>query len=244
MDPQDEGATVPPSARTELVTVTWRARRAPGPLLWVAVLLVPVLLAGAIGYLRLSSVEDAVRANARTALKAAKIKNVGLVVDGRHVTAEVPTGGDPAEVKKVLTTVPGVAAIGTKNVYASKAEARACAEIQAKLDRATGERIPFVGQTRRLTADGRAKVRAAGRLLTACGAARVAVGGHTDPDTDNGSTLSLQRARVIVAALRRAGVAGTRLQAYGYSDQFPMTDKRTPAARARNERGTLRVETP
>ena len=83
----------------------------------------------------------------------------------------------------------GVSAVTTEEVYSSKKEARACAELDAKLDRVTGkQRIPFAGRTATLSSTGRRMVEAAAQLVAACGSARVHVGAHTDPSTPQGST--------------------------------------------------------
>src|SRR5699024_669150 len=135
------------------------------------------------------------------------LKGVKLTVDGRSVSAGVPTGEDPAEVERVLSGVPGVMSVDTENVYRSAREARACQDIQRKIDRAThNQRIPFSGSSTRLTPAGSGMVATVGKLLTACGAVSVTVGGHTDSSTVGGADISLERARVIIDALKKAGI--------------------------------------
>ena len=46
----------------------------------------------------------------------------------------------------------------------------------------------------------------------------------------------------MVDLLERAGVDGSRLEARGYGDQFPVDDADTTAARQRNQRGEISAE--
>jgi outer membrane protein OmpA-like peptidoglycan-associated protein len=220
-----------------------RVRRPLGGLFWLAAVMLPLALTAGVALTRTPVLERTLHDRAVRALDQAGLGRVRVVVDGRQLLAKVPTGTRGKKVAATLTRVPGVQAVRTVPVYASKAEARACAHLQVKLDRATGhEAIPFEGGSTRLSGTGVRMVQAAARLLRACRPATVIVGGHTDPSTPNGSTISLFRARVLVKALRARGVAGRRLTARGYGDQFPLTQSATPAARARNERGSLQVE--
>jgi outer membrane protein OmpA-like peptidoglycan-associated protein len=151
----------------------------------------------------------------------------------------VPTGTKLDRVRTVVGGVPGVLSVEATSVYASKKEARACDGLQGKLDKATdGQRILFTPGSARLTSAGEGRLSAAGRLLTACRAASVVVGGHADGDTANGSNLSLARAKVLRAALKRAGVAPQRMELRGYGDQFSESD----VPRADNERGSIVVK--
>lgn len=233
----------PESATTSVVVERRLVRRHRGRRFWSAAVLLPAALTAALVLTGVDGIEEALRDDARAALRAEGIKGVGLVVDGRQVTAKVPTGRDPAAVAKVLAGVGGVSGVSTESVYASKAEARACQDIQDKLDRATGgQKIPFVGESATLSSSGVKMLGKVAVLLKACRAPDVVIGGHSDPSTPKGSTLSLERARVMIRVLKGAGVAGDRLTARGYGDQFPVTDGPTPAEQARNERGSVMVE--
>jgi flagellar motor protein MotB len=85
-------------------------------------------------------------------------------------------------------------------------------------------------------------VREAGKLVAACGSAVVYVGGHTDEATFDGSTLTLRRARTMIKVMRRAGAPEERLVPRGYGAQYPVDERGTAAARAKNERGSITVE--
>jgi outer membrane protein OmpA-like peptidoglycan-associated protein len=225
-----------------LVTETRTVRRPLGRVFWVCAALLPVMLTIGIGVSRGPRIEQLLKKDVQQALVAADISGVGLSVDGRIVTAEVPTGMDVDAVKKVVADVSGVSAVSAKMVYASYAEARDCANLQDKLDKAThNERIPFTGTSKTTTHDGTKMLRDVAKILNACKAAVVYVGGHTDPKTRLGSTLSLQRAELMRKTLKSYGVDGDRLEARGYGDQFPIDKSGTAAGRARNERGSIIV---
>jgi outer membrane protein OmpA-like peptidoglycan-associated protein len=231
--------------RWTAVTVRRRARRPLGRLFWVGVLVVPLAMAGLVGWSQASALEGELASEVGRALRSEGLKGVEVVVDGRRVTAAVPTGRDPQRVVEVASAVAGVMAVETHSVYASRREARACANISGKLDRVTRQqRIGFTGTSTRLTAAGHAMVREAARLLTACRAVDAIVGGHVDSSTRDPGSVSLQRARVLVRALVAAGVARDRLEPRGYGDQFELRDETTPAARAQNQRGSITVEGP
>jgi outer membrane protein OmpA-like peptidoglycan-associated protein len=158
------------------------------------------------------------------------------------VTAQVPTGLDVDTVKEVVADVDGVSAVSAKLVYASYAEARDCANLQDKLDEAThNERIPFSGRSEKVTSDGAKMLHDVAKILDACKTAVVYVGGHTDPGTRLGSTISLERAQLMRKLLKSYGIDGDRLEARGYGDQFPIDESGTAAGRARNERGSIIV---
>jgi outer membrane protein OmpA-like peptidoglycan-associated protein len=209
---------------------------------WIVAVAVPVLLTIGIGVSRGPGIEDALKKDVQQALANADLENVAVSTNGRMVTAEVPTGVDAEAVKNLVSEVDGVSAVSAKLVYASYAEARDCANLQDKLDKATNkQRIPFQGQTAQLTSEGAAMLRAAGKLLDACGTAVVYVGGHTDPSTRYGSTISLDRAKLMAKLLKSYGVKADRLEPRGYGDQFPIDKSDSAAGRARNERGSIIV---
>jgi outer membrane protein OmpA-like peptidoglycan-associated protein len=219
-----------------------RVRRKVGRGFWALAVVVPLALTAAVGWSYGPQIEDALHAQATSALSGAGIKGVRVVMDGRSVTAKVPTGRDPGKVERVLSAVPGVASVRTTAVYASAAEARVCRSLQKRIDRAThGQRIGFAGTSTRLSADGRRMVVAVGRLLRVCRTAVVTVGGHTDSHTFDGATISLRRARTIAGLLKQQGIGSQRLLPRGFADQFPLDDRDTPAARAHNQRGSVAV---
>jgi outer membrane protein OmpA-like peptidoglycan-associated protein len=225
-----------------VVVETRTVRRPVGRVYWVGVVIVVLLLTIGVGVSRGPGIEQALKKDVLAALEGAGFKDVRVSVDGRMITANVPNGVDADEVKKVVSDVDGVSAVSAMLVYASYAEARDCTNLQQKLDKATrNQRIPFQGASTRLTSEGAAMVRGVAKLLGACKTAVVYVGGHTDPGTRLGSTLSLDRAKVMAKLLKSLGVAKERLEPRGYGDQFPVDKSRTDAGRAKNERGSVVV---
>jgi outer membrane protein OmpA-like peptidoglycan-associated protein len=241
MDAPAEAAA--PEVEYSVEVDTYRVRRPLGAIFWIAMLVLPLALTAVVGLTHGQPIQDALKADGDAALSKAGVHGVTLVMHGRSVTAEVPTGRDPNEVERVLSSVPGIMSVETTSVYASAREARACKDIQHKIDRAThNQRIPFSGNSTRLTGAGSHMVAAAGKLLTACGAVNVTVGGHTDSSTVRGSDISLQRARVIMNDLKKAGVKVTRIEIRGYGDQFPVAPEDTKAGRVQNQRGSIVVQ--
>ena len=216
------------------------ARRPGGSRLGWSFVLVPALVAAGAGFLGGPGIEQDLVDDAQTALRTDGIEGVRLEADGVFVTAKVPTSVDGERVRDVLEGVDGVAAVDLENVFASKQEERACTNLEAKLNRATRQqRIPFAGRSVQLTSAGEAMVREAGELVAACGSARVLVGGHTDDATPDGPALTLRRARVMIKVMRRAGAPDERLLPRGYGAQYLVDEGDGPAARARNERGSV-----
>ena len=248
MDPGAQSADEPhggasPGHRMTRVTERKLARHPGGARLGWSFVLVPALVAAAAGFLGGPGLERDLEAQGQSALQASKIRKVELQADGVFVTAKVPTSVDGDKVRDILKSVDGVAAVTVESVFASKREKRACTNLEGKLNRATHQqRIPFVGRTARLTPAGTAMVRDAGRLVAACGTAVVYVGGHTDESTYDGPTLTLRRARTMIAVMRKAGAPSERLIPRGYGAQYEIDKSGTRAARAKNERGSVTVE--
>ncbi len=231
------------SPRHQRITEKRALRRPLGSRYAAVFFVLPVLLTVLVGYTSLGSVEGDLHDDAVAGLSESGIANVRLELDGRDVTALVPTGQDPEPVQDALARVSGIASVQIRRVYASKEEERACTDLQAKLDKVTNDqRIPFAGTSKQLTANGLRMMGEVATLLNSCGQAVVTVGGHADSRTSNGSTLSLQRARVMVRFLRQSGVGPSRLKPRGYGDQFPISDGRSPSDQAANHRGSVRVE--
>ena len=233
--PTDDGI---PSGTVVVHTRT--VRRPVGKVYWVSAVVTVLLLTIALGVSGGPGLEQTLKKDVLRALEGAGLEDIAVSVDGRMVTANVPTGADAGAVKDVVSKVDGVSAVTAMLVYASYSEAQGCADLQSKLDRATdNQRIPFQGSSTRPTAAGAQMLRAVAKLLEGCKPAVVYVGGHTDPGTRFGSTISLDRARTMTKALQSLGIAPNRLAPRGYGDQFPF-DK-SGKNEARNERGSIIV---
>ena len=242
MDTQAD-PVAPTGPPRSLVVERHRVRRPLGNLFWLLALVLLAGLAFLTSTVKQPGIEDALGKAASQHLREAGYKGVQVRVHGLDVTAGVPAGEDLVKVEDELATVPGVGMVTTKEIYRSKAQARACATLQRDLDRATGkQRIPFAGTTSRLTATGSAMLAKVAKLLKDCPSAVVIVGGHSDSHTNNFSTLSLVRARVMVTALKHAGIAGNRLIPRGYGDEFPIAQGDSRTAQLRNQRGSIAVQ--
>lgn len=242
MDVADDPTGPEPSVSRSLVIDKHRVRRPIGKGFWTLAAVVPVMLTAVVGLTQGPAVEKALRTEAQGALAAQGIKGVKIVADGRFLTAKVPTGKDPAVVETVLSAVEGVTTVQTTSVYASPAEAKACANLQHKVDRATqGQRITFVGGSTQLTVEGRERALAVAQLLRACPSAVATIGGHTDSHIYDGADVSFARAQVILRLLKAERISSTRLKPRGYADQFPIAEGDTLAAQARNQRGSIAV---
>lgn len=240
MNDQSDAGTTGPETEKRLVTRRRRVRRPLGGAFWITSLVLVALTVATTAFTQQDGVEDALTQSVEKRLAARGLDDVVVAAEGRAVTARVPAGTDEEKVERTADAVPGVVSVETTATFANAAQRRTCARLGNELDDATNEqRIPFVGETAQLTAEGTALVRAAAQVLTTCPLGDVVVGGHTDDDTDDGGALSLERARVIVRALEAAGVEGERLEPRGYGDQFPVDDADTDAARQANQRGSI-----
>lgn len=240
MNDQPAAGSPGPATEQRLVTRRRRVRRPLGRAFWVTSLAVITLTVVATAFTQQDGTEQALARSVEKRLAARGLEDVEVVTEGRAVTARVPAGTDAERVARTAEGVPGVVSVETSAAFANAAQRRTCARLGQELDKATDQqRIPFVGETAQLTAEGTAKVRAAAQVLNACPLGAVVVGGHTDDDTDNGGALSLERARVIVSALKAAGVEAERLEPRGYGDQFPLDEADTAAAGLANQRGSI-----
>lgn len=79
------------------------------------------------------------------------------------------------------------------------------------------------------------------QLLKTNAALKVEVGGHTDNVGDAASNLKLSEARAksVMDALVKGGIAAARLTAKGYGQTVPVADNRREAGRAKNRRVEL-----
>jgi OmpA-OmpF porin, OOP family len=78
-------------------------------------------------------------------------------------------------------------------------------------------------------------------VLAAASTLMVDVAGHTDNvgGQDDNQKLSMERAKAVMSALVKRGVAANRLTAKGYGRTSPIADNRTEDGRAKNRRVEL-----
>lgn len=239
-DQSPAGGTPEPATELRLVTKRVRTSRPLGGAFWLTALVAMAALVAVTTTTQREPVETALEQSAHQRLADKGLGRVKVVAEGRDLTAKVLVGTDEGKVERLVAGVAGVATVTTKPMFASAQQAKTCSDLDRALDKATrNQRIPFVGETARLTPEGVSLVRAAAVILKRCPVGDVVVGGHADDQTPDGATLSLARARAMIDVLERNGVAPGRLDARGYGDQFPVNAASTDAARQQNQRGSI-----
>ena len=171
--PLDQGsgpAQQPGETLTErrLVTRHRRVRRPLGAGYWLTALAVAAALVAATTYTQRDGVESALAADVDKRLAARGLGKVEVTRPGAGGHRSRPRGRGHREVARTVTGVTGVADVETTQSFASAEQRRTCQALGRELDRATkDQRIPFVGETARLTPEGLSLVKAAAQVLKA-----------------------------------------------------------------------------
>src|ERR1700752_323466 len=105
------------------------------------------------------------------------------------------------------------------------------------------DRIEFETDSAALKPSSREQLANTAAILKAYPQVALKVGGYTDNTGDPAHNLKLSQARATrtVNELKSLGVEGSRLEAEGYGEQFPVADNSTPEGRQRNRRIDVRV---
>lgn len=218
-------------------------RASPGERWWFAAVLIPGALTAAVVATQGSSIESDLQSRVESSLVAAGVTGVQVEMSGRAVHLTVPTGQNEQKAVDTAAGVEGVGAVDAERVAASAAEARACEDLQAKIDKVTETRgVLFPGGSASLSGSASSQVSAIAKLLVKCPAATVKVDGHADASVLDKSGVSLRRAEAVRSALARGGVKSTRIETNGYGDTFPIARDDTAEARAANNRVVITVE--
>jgi outer membrane protein OmpA-like peptidoglycan-associated protein len=127
----------------------------------------------------------------------------------------------------------------------TRVDATGCQVVNSVLDTARTlvlDGVNFRTGSAALTPASRAVLARAADMLKASPAVRVEVGGHTDNRgaARANTRLSQLRANTVKAALVRAGVDASRLEAKGYGPAEPRADNATASGRAQNRRTELK----
>lgn len=209
---------------------------------WFAAVLIPGALTAAVVATQGSSIESDLQTRVESSLEAAGFTGVQVEMSGRSAHLTVPTGQDGQTAVDVASAVEGIGPVDAERVAASAAEARACEELQAKIDKVTQTRgVLFAGGSTSISGAAASQVSAIGKLLVKCPPATVTVDGHADASVLDKSAVSLRRAEAVRNALVRAGVKTSRIETNGYGDTFPIARDDTPEARAANNRVVIKV---
>lgn len=105
------------------------------------------------------------------------------------------------------------------------------------------DRVRFLSGSTELTPGSRAQLRNVAALMSAYPNVHLKIGGYTDNVGDPASNMRLSdnRARSVVNALIKLGVAPDRLESEGYGEQHPIAENATPEGRAKNRRTAVSV---
>jgi outer membrane protein OmpA-like peptidoglycan-associated protein len=201
-----------------VTTEKWGRRSLGGPW-WLAALVVPLLLAGALMAVDGNDIETDLRERTLTALEAHGIQGATVEFDGRDATVELPArlpkGMDRGDVKKVITGVDGVreAALeggesgrdGSTRSEPPTSSSPNCNDVQGGIDTIVGEdEVSFGEGSATITGDEKRQLSKVAELIVACDAT-VEVIGYADPGGERTTVLAQQRADNVAGVLEAVG---------------------------------------
>lgn len=204
---------------TDWVTRKQWGRRGLGGLWWLAVLVVPLLLAAALTAMEGDDLESDLQKRTVSALKANGIKGAEVEFDGRDATItlpkRLPRGMDHGDVTSVVTGVDGVRVVdlegGTSGRDGSIASGPTsgepgCNDVQGGVDGIVGpNRVSFGDGSATVTGDEKRQLAEVAELLVACDASVVVIG-YADPGGERTSVLAQRRADTVAGVLEAVGV--------------------------------------
>ena len=205
---------------TDWVTRKRWGRRSPGGLWWLALVVVPLLLAAAFTTLQGDDLESDLHKRTLSALEAHGIKGAQVEFDGRDATVKLPKklprGMDHGDVQSLVTGVDGVRVAelegglsaregSTKTVPPGSSEPD-CNDVQSGVDTILGaDELSFADDSATVQGDEKRQLGAAAELLVACDAS-VEVIGYADPGAERTTVLAQQRADAVAGVLEAVGV--------------------------------------
>jgi outer membrane protein OmpA-like peptidoglycan-associated protein len=206
---------------TEWVTRKRWGHHSPSGLWWLAVLVVPLLLAAAFTALQGDDLEADLQKRTQTALEVNGIKGATVEFDGRDVTVKLPKrlprGMDRGDVHSVVTGVDGVRVAELEGGAAfressTKTESPIpgepnCNDVQRGVDQILGaDDVSFGDDSATVRGGEKRQLSEVAELLVACDAS-VEVIGYADPGAERTSLLAQQRADAVAGVLEAVGVA-------------------------------------
>jgi outer membrane protein OmpA-like peptidoglycan-associated protein len=261
----DEPASSETTVRRDTST-RWAHKGLAGPW-WLALLLIPLLLAALLAWAKGGDIEDDLKAKADAALAAKGITGATVKADGRDLTLTLPdplpAGVDANAAEAAVADIDGVrvakleggsagadgdgagdgAADGAGGAMGDGGASGApgsCLDLQKKVDHLLGRNFAAFGEkSATLVGDELQQVTQVGGILAACDS-EVSVTGHTDNRAPASSPLSQRRADAVAAVLTKAGVTVTKSEGVGEAD--PIGDNNTSSGRDLNRFAAIVVE--
>ncbi|RJS47515.1 OmpA family protein [Nocardioides cavernaquae] len=259
----DEPASAETTVRRETST-RWAHQGLAGPW-WLALLLIPLLLAALLAWAKGDDIEGDLKARADAALAAKGITGATVEADGRDLTLTLPdplpAGVDVSTAEAAVADVEGVrvARLADDSAGAESdgdgdgdgdsdgtgagdgtGAPGSCLDLQKKVDHILGRNLAAFGEkSATLEGEELKQVTQVGATLAACDSS-VSVTGHTDNRAPATSPLSQRRADAVAAVLEKAGVTVTKAEGVGEAD--PIGDNNTATGRDLNRFAAIVVE--
>jgi outer membrane protein OmpA-like peptidoglycan-associated protein len=204
---------------TDWVTRKRWGHRSPGGLFWLAILVVPLLLAAAFTAVRGDDLEADLQKQTLSALKSHGIKGAKVEFDGRDATVKLrprlPRGMDHGDIQSVVTGVDGVRVATLEGGTASRNGSTKpkptsgepdCNDVQHGISVILGANwIAFADGSATVMGDEKRQLSRVAELLVACDTS-VEIIGYADPGGQRTSVLAQQRADTVAGILGAVGV--------------------------------------
>lgn len=204
---------------TDWVTTERWARRSPGGLWWLAALVVPLVLAGALMALDGEDIENDLQERTLAALRAHDLKDATVEFDGRDATVklpqQLPRGMDHGDVKSLVTGVDGVRTATLEGGVSGRDDETGsapptsstpnCNDVQGGIETIVGpDEVSFGEGSATVSGDEKRQLAKVAELIVACDAS-VEVIGYADPGSQRTSLLAQQRADSVAGVLEAVG---------------------------------------
>lgn len=214
---------------TDGVTTERWARRSPGGLWWLAALVVPLVLAGALMALEGNDIETDLQERTTAVLRAHGLKNATVEFDGRDATIKLPKrlprGMDHGDVKSLVTGVDGVRTATLEGGVSGRGDetgsepptavAPSCNDVQGGINEIVGpDKVSFGEGSATVTGDEKRQLAQVAELVVACDAS-VEVLGYADPGSERTSLLAQQRADTVAGVLEAVGAVVNAAEGVG-----------------------------